>query len=198
MNSNLRYRKVSDSDLILDYNLGNKEAIKCLINRHKNRIYGYIYHLSKNRELSNDIFQETFIKIIKSIRNKKYQEKGKFISWALRIAHNVTIDFFKKKQIFHESINDNESINEIEKIRDLNCSESDIIKKETILNIRQIVRELPDNQKEVIILRHYYDMSFKEISEKTNTSINTILGRMRYAIINIRRIIKERNMSIVE
>ena len=189
--------RYSDHELVIQFISGKQSSFEILINRHKDKVYTYIFLMVKNNQLAEDIFQETFIKVIKSLHAGKYQENGKFISWVVRIAHNLIIDHFRKeKQMKTFSSNDYEN----DVFNSMRFSERTI--EETIIqdqieaDLRKMVECLPQEQKEVILLRHYLDLSFKEIADQTNVSINTALGRMRYALINLRKLIEEKNLSL--
>jgi RNA polymerase sigma factor (sigma-70 family) len=170
---------MDDNRLVKLYIKGNEGALPVLIARHKQRVYSHIYLLVRNRDLTEDFFQDTFFKVIQSLKSGHYYEDGKFLAWVLRIAHNLVIDHFrkaKKMPLIPNIVNDE-------------GEEVDIF---SILKIE----ELPYEQKEVLIMRTYYDMSFKEIAETTNSSINTSLGRMRYALLNIKKMMEERRVEI--
>lgn len=187
--------KISDSDLIQHFLNGNDACFETLLNRHKERIFTTIIMIVKDKYVAEDIFQETFIKIVKMLRTGKYSEDGRFVQYAVRIARNMSIDYFrrtKKKPTINgeagESILDSMSFAE--------TREEVIEKNETQRTIRNLVNELPDEQKEVLLLRHYGEMSFKEISELTKVPVNTALGRMRYAIINLRKMIDQKSLVL--
>ena len=167
-----------------------------LIKRHKQRIYNFIYSKVFDRDLTEDIFQDTFIKVIRTLKLGNYNEEGKFVSWVMRIAHNLVIDHFRKKSRIpkFESSNDFD-IFSVLKDNEINI-ENKLIKDQILIEIKKIINLLPDDQKEVLVYRYYNELSFKEISEKTGVSINTSLGRMRYALINLRNIIKKQNISL--
>lgn len=186
----------SDRDLIILYKNGDETAFECLLNRHKGKIFTSIFMFVKDNDLANDIFQETFIKIIDTIRSGRYNEEGKFIQWALRIAYNLCVDFFRKnKRRPTVSASEDYDIFEIINLSE-ESEETRMMKMQTYEKLRKLVDLLPQEQREVIMLRHYADLSFKEIAELTNVSINTALGRMRYALINIRRMIAEKQISL--
>ena len=193
----MNYTELEDQELIDMFMEGDEQSIKVLFSRHKSRVYTYIYLQVKDRELAEDIFQDTFIKVIKSLRKGKYTEKGIFLSWVVRIAHNLIIDFFRREK--HLKITSTDQA-ETDLFNSPKYSESNIedrmIQNRIDQEIRQLINELPDDQKEVILLRHYGDMSFKEIADQTGVSINTALGRMRYALINLRKMIEERNLVL--
>jgi RNA polymerase sigma factor (sigma-70 family) len=192
----MQRKSCSDRDLIHLYLKGDETAFECLLNRHKSKIYTSIYMFVKDNDLANDLFQETFIKIIDTFRSGKYNEEGKFLQWALRIAYNLCIDHFRKnKRRPTVSTSEDFDIFEVVKVVEDN-EETKMMKTQTYEKIRQLVNSLPQEQREVIILRHYAELSFKEIAELTNVSINTALGRMRYALINIRKMISEKQISL--
>jgi len=190
-------QKLEDQELVKKFLNGDKSSIEVLIKRHKNKVYTYIILTVKNQHLAEDIFQDTFIKVIKSLQEGKYKDNGKFLSWVIRIAHNLIIDHYRKeKQINTYSNEDYEAdIFNSKKLADGNVEEF-LIQDQITSDVRRLIEELPDDQKQVILLRHYGGLSFKEIAEQTDVSINTALGRMRYALINLRKLIKERNISL--
>lgn len=186
----------SDALLVKDYIAGDESALAILIKRHESKIYGFIYSKVADREVSNDIFQDTFIKVIKTLKTNSYNEEGKFLPWIMRIAHNLVIDFYRKSKkmpLFRET--EEFSIFSIMSDDSLTV-ENQIIADQVEVDIRRLVEELPVDQKEVLIMRMYQDMSFKEISETTGVSINTALGRMRYAIMNLRKIIDKHQIVL--
>ena len=192
----MQLKSCNDRELIYLYMNGNDAAFECLLNRHKGKIFTSIYMFVKDNDLANDIFQETFIKIIDTIRSGRYNDEGKFLQWALRISYNLCVDLFRKnKRKPTISGSDDFDIFDTVSIAE-ECEESKIIRNQTHDKIRQLVNFLPQEQREVIMLRHYADLSFKEISELTNVSINTALGRMRYALINIRKMMMEKQISL--
>ena len=189
-------KSCTDRDLIRTYIRGDERAFETLLTRHKGKIYTSIYMFVKDTDLANDIFQETFIKIIDTFRSGKYNEEGKFLQWALRISYNLCIDFFRKNKR-RKTITPSEDFDIFNLINSNDDNaESKMIKNQTYAKVRQLVEALPQEQKEVILLRHYAELSFKEIAELTNVSINTALGRMRYALINIRKMIGEHQISL--
>ena len=188
--------QTSDSVLIERYLDGNEIALEYIINKHQQKIFNFIYSKVHDRDISEDIFQETFIKVIKTLKNGVYNEEGKFLPWVMRISHNLVIDFFRKNNRI-KTINSKEDIDIFQFISDgAPNAESVLINDQIIKDIQKLIQELPDDQKEVLIMRLYRDMSFKEIAENTKVSINTALGRMRYAIINLRKLIKENNLFL--
>jgi RNA polymerase sigma factor (sigma-70 family) len=184
-----------DSDLIVIYLKGNENALSCLINRHKNRLFNFIYSKVLDRDIADDVFQDTFIKVIKTLKKGLYNEEGKFLPWIMRIAHNLVIDYFRKKNRIPLFNNNDFDIFQIIHDKSLNA-EKTIINDQIISDLQKIILELPDDQKEVLMMRFYRNMSFKEIAESTGVSINTALGRMRYALINLRKVIQANNISL--
>jgi len=188
--------KISDQSLVKQYIQGNESCLEMLIKRHKDRLFTTIILIVKDSYIAEDIFQETFIKVIKTLKNGVYNEEGKFLPWVMRISHNLVIDFFRKNNRI-KTINSKEDIDIFQFISDGSPNaESVLINDQIIKDIQKLIQELPDDQKEVLIMRLYRDMSFKEIAENTKVSINTALGRMRYAIINLRKLIKENNIFL--
>lgn len=184
--------KATDQQLIDGFLQGSDKSFEILLNRHKDRIYTSIYMFVKNHDLAEDLFQEVFIKILDTFRKGKYNHEGKFIQWALRISYNLCVDHFRKaKRRTKVSSTETFDIFDILESKDDNM-EQKMIKNQAHSRIRKIVDQLPPEQREVVILRHYADMSFKEISQLTRVSINTALGRMRYALINIRKMVGEK------
>ena len=188
-----------DSILVKDYIQGNEKSLEILVLRHKSRVYNFIHSKVYNRDLSEDIFQDTFIKVIKTLKKGSYNEEGKFLPWVMRIAHNLVIDHFRKSNRMqkYESKDKEFDIFSLLKDSDRNA-ESQLIIDQISNDVRRLIDELPTEQKEVVVLRLYKDMSYKEIAENTNVSINTALGRMRYAIINLRRLVTEHNIILTQ
>ena len=187
---------IDDATLVNDYIAGNEAALATLIKRHQSKIFGFIYSKVGDRDLSDDIFQDTFIKVIRTLKSNAYNEEGKFLPWVMRIAHNLIVDHFrrnKKMPLYRET--EEFSIFSIMTDDSLTI-ENKLISDQVAKDLRQLVEELPADQKEVLMMRLYQDMSFKEISEITGVSINTALGRMRYALMNMRKII-EKNQIIL-
>ncbi|MCK4630728.1 MAG: RNA polymerase sigma factor [Bacteroidales bacterium] len=186
-----------DYELIERFMNGSQPSIEELINRYKTKVYTYILLMVKNQQLAEDLFQETFIKVIQSLKMHKYKDNGKFVSWVIRIAHNLVIDHFRKeKQINTCNNEDYESdLFNSSKFSAKNIEQL-IVHDQIIKDVRKLIDELPDDQKEVVMLRHYGQLSFKEIAEQTDVSINTALGRMRYALINMRKMIEEKKLSL--
>lgn len=189
--------KLADDQLVAAYANGNNEAFDTLLNRHKDRVYSYILHIVKNRDQAEDIFQETFVKAITTIKQGRYTDSGKFSAWISRIAHNLIIDFYRQEKAENTVSTDGDDTDMLNR-RDLADEnvEDRLVTEQIHDDIRRIIEALPDNQREVLIMRYYRDMSFKEIAEATNVSINTALGRMRYAILNMRRIAQENNIVL--
>ena len=188
--------QISDALLVKKYVEGDENALTVLINRHQSKIFGFIYSKIPDRDISNDIFQDTFIKVIKTLKSKSYNEEGKFLPWVMRIAHNLIIDHFRKNKkmpMFRET--EEFSIFSIMSDDSLTI-ENKIIQSQVEADLRKIIEELPSDQKEVLIMRMYQDMSFKEIAEVTGVSINTALGRMRYALMNIRKVIEKHQIIL--
>jgi len=193
----LKKSVANDQNLVQAYIKGDHSAIEVLINRHRSKVYTYILLTIKNQQLAEDLFQETFIKVIQSLRAGKYKDNGKFLSWVIRIAHNLIIDHFRKEKQMNAISNDDSEVDlfNSKKFSDENIEEL-IVNNQIRSEIRILINELPDNQREVVLLRHYGNLSFKEIAEQTDVSINTALGRMRYALINLRKLIQEKNLSL--
>ncbi len=189
--------KLTDDRLVKAYADGNCQAFDILLKRHQSRIFSYIYSIVKNRDVADDIFQETFVKAIMTIRQGRYSESGKFSNWLTRIAHNLIIDFYRQEKSENLVSADNEEVDVLNR-RDL-CDdniEDLMIDNQIREDVRRIIDALPDNQREVLMMRYYQDMSFKEIAEATGVSINTALGRMRYAILNMRRIAAQNHIAL--
>lgn len=188
---------LTDEKLVSLYARGKNEAFDVLLNRHKSRIFSYIYHTVKDNDLANDIFQDTFVKAISTIKQGRYTENGKFPAWITRIAHNLIIDFYRQEKSENLQSCDNEELNILNR-KDLSEAtiEDSIITSQIHGDVKRLVMALPESQREVLIMRYYQDMSFKEIADTTNVSINTALGRMRYAILNMRRIAEENNIIL--
>ena len=185
-----------DAALVQDYVNGNERALEMLIKRHKLRIYNFIYSKVFDRDTAEDIFQETFIKVIKTLKRGVYNEEGKFLPWVMRIAHNLVIDFFRKNNRI-PTFDNSEEFDIFQLIGDGNPSaEKAMIEEQVVEDLQNLILQLPDVQKDVLTMRLYKDMSFKEIAESTGVSINTALGRMRYAIINLRKLIDENQIIL--
>jgi len=187
----------TDGVLVSNYINGSEKSLELLIKRHKQRIFSFILSKVLNRDVAEDIFQDTFIKVINTLKKGAYNEEGKFLPWVMRIAHNLVIDHFRRNKRIPTFKNTDEfDIFTVISDEVLNV-EKQLIKNQILDDIRELIKELPDDQKEVLIMRMYRDMSFKEIAENTNVSINTALGRMRYALINLRKLIEKYNIILV-
>ena len=192
----MRNPQTSDAVLVTNYINGQEYALEVLITRHKQRIYSFIYSKVKDRDVTEDIFQDAFIKVIKTLKKGKYNEEGKFLPWVMRISHNLVIDYFRKNNRMPKfDISGDFNIFSVLGDGALNAEKA-LIKSQVESDVRRLIEELPEDQKEVLIMRMYKDMSFKEISERTGVSINTALGRMRYALINMRKVIEKHNIIL--
>ena len=193
----MNLKKLSDNDLLNVYLSGNENAVTVLVNRHRRRVFDYINMMVKDRDVADDIFQETFIKAVRVIDEGRYTDNGKFLSWILRIAHNQVIDHFRAQR-------QNKSVSEAEAGYDVlgtlklaeRTVEDSMVCDQIERDVRALVELLPAEQREVVIMRYFSGLSFKEIAEQTGVSINTALGRMRYALINLRKMIKEKNLIL--
>ena len=188
--------ELPDALLVKKYVEGDENSLTVLINRHQSKIFGFIYSKIADRDISNDIFQDTFIKVIKTLKSKAYNEEGKFLPWVMRIAHNLIIDHFRKNKkmpMYRET--EEFSIFSIMSDNSLTI-ENKIIQEQVEIDLKKLIEELPADQKEVLMMRMYQDMSFKEISEVTGVSINTALGRMRYALMNMRKVIDKHQIIL--
>lgn len=188
---------ISDQELINRYLSGNESSLEQLIYRHKSKVFSYILMVVKNKQHADDIFQDTFIKVINTLKSGTYKEEGKFIQWVMRIAHNLVIDHFRKSKRIPlvESVNGEVSILDNLSIFD-DSIEDRIINEQIHNDVRSLIEYLPAEQREVLMMRHYADMSFKDIAEQTDVSINTALGRMRYALINMRKMIESKDIIL--
>ncbi len=192
----MRTQAVSDAILISRFINGDEKSLGLLIDKYKNRIYSFIYSKVLDKNATEDIFQDTFIKVINTLKKGNYREEGKFLPWTMRIAHNLVIDFFRKNNKIKVFDNTDEfDIFSILKDESLNV-ENQFVKEQVYEDVKRIIEELPKDQKEVLIMRMYREMSFKEIAEITGVSINTALGRMRYALINMRKLIEAHNIVL--
>lgn len=192
-------KTMTDEELVRLFSNGNNQAFDVLLNRHKNRVYTYILLIVRNRDLAEDIFQESFMKAIVTIKQGRYVDTGKFYSWVSRIAHNLIIDFYRRER--NENTVSNEEFAEVDlfnnsKLCDENV-EDVLVRDQVFSDVRNLVLHLPENQQEVVRMRYYEDKSFKEIADMTGVSINTALGRMRYAVMNMRRMAEEKDMTLV-
>ncbi len=191
----MMHNSISDSKLISLYKTGNEEAFAELLNRHKSRVFTTIYLIVKDNYVAEDLMQETFIKVINTIKSGKYNEEGKFLPWILRIAHNLAIDYFRRSKRYPTIImEDGSSVFNTMEFSEESIESKQIV-KDTHEKLKLLIQELPPAQKEVLIMRHYMEMSFQEIADSTQVSINTALGRMRYALINLRKKMKQYNIA---
>lgn len=189
-------KSLSDAILVSNYINGDESALSVLINRHQQRLYSFIFSKVYDRDVTEDVFQDTFIKVIKTLKLGKYNEEGKFLPWVMRIAHNLVIDYFRKNNRMPK-FNNNGDFDIFSVLSDdsLNA-EAELVRSQIHDDIRNLVEELPEDQRTVLKMRMYNDMSFREISENTSVSINTALGRMRYALINLRKLIESNNIIL--
>lgn len=186
----------TDQVLIKNYINGNERSFEILLDRHRNKVYTHIYLMVRDNDLADDIFQDAFIKVINTLKCGKYNEEGKFLPWVIRIAHNLVIDHFRKAKKMPKVREDDEySPFATIELDDPNVQD-EMITEQIHADLKDLVELLPDEQKEMIVLRHYMGMSFKDIAERTNVSINTALGRMRYALINLRKMIEEKEVTL--
>lgn len=191
------YSKMGDSELIRSYLSGNEASLEVLINKHQQRIFSYILVRIQDQDLANDIFQDTFVKVINTLKRGKYNEEGKFLQWTMRIAHNLIIDHYRRaKRMPTMSPTDEFNIFDIIKDDALNV-ETSMIKEQIENDLHKLIEQLPDDQREVLKLRHFSGLSFKEIADQTDVSINTALGRMRYALINLRKLMEKSHVSLL-
>ncbi|OAD46161.1 RNA polymerase subunit sigma-24 [Polaribacter atrinae] len=194
----MQKNSITDSTLVSNYIKGNEAALAILIKRHQQRLFSFIYSKVHDRDITEDVFQDTFIKVIRTLKKGNYNEEGKFLPWVMRIAHNLVIDHFRKTNRM-PSFKNTDEFDIFSVLGDGNLNaEKQIIKNQIHDDVRELINELPEEQKEVLVMRMYKDMSFKEISENTGVSINTALGRMRYALINIRKLIEKHKIILVD
>lgn len=188
--------EANDAFLVKSYMEGDEQSLSILINRHQQRIYSFIFSKVFDKDIAEDIFQDTFIKVIRTLKRGKYNEEGKFLPWVMRIAHNLVIDHFRKNKRMPKFENSGDfNIFSVLCDSGLNA-EKQIIKDQIEADVQELIKELPEDQLEVLVMRIYKDMSFKEISERTGVSINTALGRMRYALINLRKVIEKHKLVL--
>ena len=193
----MRSIQTTDGVLVSNYIHGNEKSLEILIIRHKQRIFSFILSKVQDREISEDIFQDTFIKVINTLKKGKYNEEGKFLPWVMRIAHNLIIDHFRRNKRLPK-FNNTDEFDIFDVLGDDMLSvENQIIKEQILTDVKNLIKELPEDQKEVLLMRMYRDMSFKEIAENTDVSINTALGRMRYALINLKKLIEKHRIILV-
>lgn len=188
---------MTDEELVVLYAGGNNSAFEVLLHRHKQSLYSYILYVVRNRDLADDIFQDTFIKAINTIKQGRYTENGKFRAWINRIAHNLIIDYFRQERSENTVSNDEYQLDLFNnsKFSD-DTVEAEIVKTQVLDDVKKLIEYLPDSQREVLKMRYYEDLSFKEIADKTGVSINTALGRMRYAILNMRKMADDNKMIL--
>ena len=188
---------MADEELVVMYAKGNNIAFDVLLNRYKSSVHSYIYYIVRDRDLTEDIFQETFVKVILTIKQGRYTENGKFKAWITRIAHNLIIDQFRQER--NENTISNDEV-EVDLFNDMRLCEKTVedamVETQVFSDVKKMVEYLPDNQREVLEMRYYQNMSFKEIADRTGVSINTALGRMRYAILNMRRMAEENRIEL--
>ncbi len=186
----------TDQELVLAYQNGEQKVFQVLLERHQQKVFNYILSMVKDTTVADDIFQDTFVKVVNTLRSGSYHDEGKFIQWVMRIAHNLVIDYARKGQKFRMVYESSEySVFDTLNTSEFNMQDK-MIKAQIYKDIRYLIKQLPKEQRKVLVMRHYANMSFKEIAEKTGVSINTALGRMRYALINIRRMAEENSMSL--
>lgn len=189
-------RIISDQELVRRYIEGDHSSLEALIKKHQSKIFSYIMLIVKDKHLAEDIFQDTFIKVINTLKAGAYNEEGKFLPWVMRIAHNLVIDFFRKSKRM-PTVENSEEYDIFETLRIFDQTiEDKIIVEQIHHDVKMLIEYLPEEQKRVLKMRHYSDMSFKEIAEQTNVSINTALGRMRYALINLRKLVDEKSIIL--
>ena len=192
-----RFTSMTDEDLVVLYAEGNNSAFDVLLNRYKSSIHSYIYFIVRNKELTEDIFQETFVKVITTIKQGRYTDNGKFKAWIMRIAHNLIIDNFRQERNENTISNDNVEVDLFNNVKLCDGTiEDKLVKQQVLMDVRKLVHFLPESQREVLEMRYYKDLSFKEIADITGVSINTALGRMRYAIMNLRRMAEENHIEL--
>lgn len=189
-------RTISDQELIRQFITGDHNSLETLVKRHQRKVFSYILLIVKDKQLAEDIFQDTFIKVINTLRAGTYNEEGKFLPWVMRIAHNLIIDFFRKSKRM-PCVENSEEYDLFETLKVYEETiEDKLIIAQIHKDVQRLIEYLPEEQKEVLMMRHYGDMSFKDIAEQTNVSINTALGRMRYALINLRKMVNEKEIIL--
>lgn len=191
------FKQMTDEELVILYAEGNNNAFDILLSRYQSVIHSYIYFIVRNKELTEDIFQETFVKVIMTIKQGRYTENGKFKAWITRIAHNLIIDNFRQERNENWVSNDEVEVDLFNNIQLCDGTVEDrLVRRQVLSDVKRLVNHLPENQREVLEMRYYRDMSFKEIADATGVSINTALGRMRYAILNMRRLASENRIEL--
>ena len=192
-----RFESMTDETLVTMYAQGNNSAFDVLLNRYKSSIHSYIYFIVRNKDLAEDIFQETFVKVIITIKQGRYTDNGKFKAWITRIAHNLIIDYFRQERSENTISNDDVEVDLFNNSKLCDSTIEDaMIRGQVLSDVKKLVKHLPNNQREVLEMRYYQDLSFKEIADLTGVSINIALGRMRYAILNMRKMAEEHNMEL--
>ena len=190
---------MADEDLIRQFADGNNQAFDVLLSRYKSRVFSYIFMVVRNRDLADDIFQEAFMKVIVTVKQGRYTDTGKFYAFVTRIAHNLIIDHYRRER--NENTISNEEFGDVDLFNNVKLCEENVedtlVRNQVFNDVNKLMRHLPDNQQEVVRLRYYEAYSFKEIADMTGVSINTALGRMRYAVLNMRRMAEENNISLV-
>ena len=190
---------LTDTTLIAEFISGNSNSFSILLDRYQKRVYGFIFSKVHDTDLADDIFQDTFIKVVKNLRLRKYNEEGRFLSWVIRIAHNLIMDHFRKIKRLPKHVSKIENFDVLDCLIEQSSSiEEGMIESQIHADLSLLIEELPDSQKDVLRMRLFQDMSFKEIGDQTGVSINTALGRMRYAVINLRKMIEERNLIFTQ
>ena len=190
---------LSDSTLITQFTSGNSQSFSILVDRYQKRVYGFIFSKVKDAELADDVFQDTFVKVIKNLRLGKYKDEGRFLSWVMRIAHNIIMDHFRKINRLPKHESKHEDLDVLYRLVEQSSSIEDLmIETQIHADLSLLIDELPQTQKEVLRMRLFQEMSFKDIGEQTGVSINTALGRMRYAVLNLRKLIEERNLIFTQ
>ena len=190
---------LSDSTLINQLTSGNSHSFSILVDRYQKRVYGFIFSKVKDAELADDVFQDTFVKVIKNLRLGKYKDEGRFLSWVMRIAHNIIMDHFRKINRLPKHESKHEDLDVLDRLVEQSSSIEDLmIETQIHADLSLLIDELPQTQKEVLRMRLFQEMSFKDIGEQTGVSINTALGRMRYAVLNLRKLIEERNLIFTQ
>jgi RNA polymerase sigma-70 factor (ECF subfamily) len=193
----MQLQSFGDNQLVNAYLKGNEKAFEVLMNRYADRVFSYTYYMVKDRQLAEDIYQDTFVKVVQTLKTGKYNEEGKFLPWVMRIAHNLIIDTFRRnaKMPTVEPRDEDHDIFGTIRILDQNV-EDRLVGDQILKDVRKLVDYLPEEQREVVMMRHFSDMSFKEIADATNVSINTALGRMRYALINLRKMVEDKDIVL--